>query len=367
MKETTTKQYPRNNSIFHDRDLFMAEQENLFVDGWICVGTDEPLQTAGTWFVYEDFERSLLITRDQDGKICAFNNACTHRGTRLCRRSGSGRQIQCPYHGWTYDLSGRLSGVPRRKGCGDFEDKDFKLQSITVDQVGRFIFVHPGRRAETKLRNYLGSMTKFLEDFSSQMVTHIGDLRLDIHANWKLVVSGMIEDYHTPFVHPKSLETSRASASQSDLRESGHSFYEVEISTSVWIRRIVRLISGKKPTENHFNYLLFPNLIPTSSLNILTVNLFIPTAPDRTLLLVNAYDHSKARTLLRPLGWMQRGLWKVALDRTRQIYVEDNEVIEEAQCGTLAGDNILRGPPHVEEARVEHFLQAVAERTGYYY
>jgi hypothetical protein len=98
------------------------------------------------------------------------------------------------------------------------------------------------------------------------------------------------------------------------------------------------------------------------------VNLFIPTALDRTRLLVNAYDHSKAWTPLRPLSWAaQRVLWKVALHRTRQIYDEDNEVIEEAQCGTLAGDKILRGPPHVEEARVEHYLQAVAERTGYHY
>ena len=44
-----------------------------------------------------------------------------------------------------------------------------------------------------------------------------------------------------------------------------------------------------------------------------------------------------------------------------------NQVIEEAQCGTRTGSAIRRGPPHVEEARVEHFLQAVAERTGYQY
>ncbi|MEO8498450.1 MAG: aromatic ring-hydroxylating dioxygenase subunit alpha, partial [Planctomycetota bacterium] len=229
MTSVCEQQYPRDNSIFSGREMFAAEMKNIFNNGWICVGTDDRLPVPNSRFVYEDFERSLLITRDQDGQVGAFVNACTHRGTRLCHNDGSGRQIQCPYHGWTFDFGGRLLGVPRRSGCEKFESGDFALKSVKSGLLGRFIFVHTGDEPAPDLRDYVGSMADALEKVSAQLVTYLGEIRLPVKANWKLCVSGMVEDYHTPQVHPRTLNTSRGSASESILRERGHSYYEVKI------------------------------------------------------------------------------------------------------------------------------------------
>ena len=56
---------------------------------------------------------SVLVVRGDDGELRAFQNACRHRGSALCEGTGTGlAEIRCPFHRWTYDLSGRLREVP---------------------------------------------------------------------------------------------------------------------------------------------------------------------------------------------------------------------------------------------------------------
>lgn len=59
----------------------------------------------------------MLLVRGDDQKIRAFLNACRHRGTELiCAEFGSVRKFICPYHAWTYERDGQLSGVPDEYG-----------------------------------------------------------------------------------------------------------------------------------------------------------------------------------------------------------------------------------------------------------
>ena len=61
----------------------------------------------------------VVVTRDNDGKLHAFENRCAHRGSLLCiNESGEARDIVCVYHNWSYDLAGNLTGVAFRKGIG---------------------------------------------------------------------------------------------------------------------------------------------------------------------------------------------------------------------------------------------------------
>ncbi len=59
-------------------------------------------------------EEPVLVTRDAHGQIRAFLNTCRHRGMRVCRADwGHTAAFTCPYHGWTYDTAGALTGVPK--------------------------------------------------------------------------------------------------------------------------------------------------------------------------------------------------------------------------------------------------------------
>jgi nitrite reductase/ring-hydroxylating ferredoxin subunit len=73
---------------------------------------------------------SLIIMRGDDGGIRAFINSCRHRGMLVCRvEEGNAKFFRCPYHGWTYDLEGKLTGVPdyRKAYHGDLKREEWPL------------------------------------------------------------------------------------------------------------------------------------------------------------------------------------------------------------------------------------------------
>ena len=54
----------------------------------------------------------ILVTRDEEGKVNAFINACRHRGMQVASGSGCKKSFVCPYHGWTYGLKGENRNIP---------------------------------------------------------------------------------------------------------------------------------------------------------------------------------------------------------------------------------------------------------------
>lgn len=41
----------------------------------------------------------IVVTRNSDGTVRAFFNACRHRGMQVAEGSGCARALSCPYHG----------------------------------------------------------------------------------------------------------------------------------------------------------------------------------------------------------------------------------------------------------------------------
>ena len=100
--------------IFVDQDIYEQELERVFSRCWLYLGHDTQLPNPGDYFTTYMAEDPILVTRDQSGNIRAFLNSCRHRGMRVCRSDmGNAKAFSCPYHGWTYNNAGQLTGVPR--------------------------------------------------------------------------------------------------------------------------------------------------------------------------------------------------------------------------------------------------------------
>ena len=99
---------------YYDPQQFAREKLELFRNYAQFVGPSCMIPQPGDYFAFDDTGIPILIVRNQQGELKAFVNICSHRGAPLneCAsgRAKNGRLFSCPYHGWTYDLEGRLVG-----------------------------------------------------------------------------------------------------------------------------------------------------------------------------------------------------------------------------------------------------------------
>jgi Rieske 2Fe-2S family protein len=188
---------------YTDPDLFLLERERMFARMWVCAGRTEEIAAPGDFVLRDVAGESVIITRRKDGALAAHYNVCRHRGTRLCT-DASGHfpdRIQCPYHGWTYDLDGRLLGAPHMDAAPGFRRDENALTPVAVGEWDGHLFValHP---AAPPLREQLVGLP---ERFSAW---HMGELRrayrltYDVKANWKLLMLNYSECLHCPLIHP---------------------------------------------------------------------------------------------------------------------------------------------------------------------
>src|SRR5690349_11869087 len=125
---TTRKTLPAN--YYTDPAFLKRELQHFFHSQWVCVGRADQIAEPGQYFVRDVAGENLIVVRDESHQIHAYYNVCRHRGTKLCEEStGSfkARRIQCPYHAWTYALSGALLGAPHMTETPGFALSDYRL------------------------------------------------------------------------------------------------------------------------------------------------------------------------------------------------------------------------------------------------
>jgi Rieske 2Fe-2S family protein len=188
--------------FYADPDFYRRELERFYFDRWICAGRADQIPASGDYFTRSLADESVIVTRDVLGEIHALFNVCRHRGTRICERPEGHfvERIQCPYHAWTYDLSGRLLAAPHMPAgfCKD----DYPLHRAGCDEWDGHVFIHLGRDGPHGLDEQIGDLRRRFEAY------RMADLRLgrrivyDVKANWKLIVLNYNECLHCPTLHP---------------------------------------------------------------------------------------------------------------------------------------------------------------------
>src|SRR5580765_1098808 len=109
-------------SLYTDPRIFEDEMERIFYRGWIFVGHDSEVPRPGDFVTRSIGTQPVIMVRGGDGGVGVLVNRCVHRGTMVCNAArGHARTFACPYHGWTYDLSGELIGVPYPGGYSSLD------------------------------------------------------------------------------------------------------------------------------------------------------------------------------------------------------------------------------------------------------
>jgi nitrite reductase/ring-hydroxylating ferredoxin subunit len=96
-------------TLFNEAAVFAAERERIFARPWMAADHVTRLTEEGRYFRFDADSRSIVVTRDSDGRLHALRNVCIHAGYPVCdAEDGAGERLMCPYHGWEYALDGRL-------------------------------------------------------------------------------------------------------------------------------------------------------------------------------------------------------------------------------------------------------------------
>ena len=96
---------------------------------------------VGDYFTTTVNGEPIIVARAKDGSVHAFSAVCQHRGMQVADDAGNCTKFTCPYHQWSYDLTGRLLGAPAMERTVGFDKKEFPLPALQVELWQGFVFV----------------------------------------------------------------------------------------------------------------------------------------------------------------------------------------------------------------------------------
>jgi salicylate 5-hydroxylase large subunit len=202
-------------AAYTDAEVYQQELRKLFyANHWCYLGLEVEIPNVGDFRRTVVGERSVIMVRNKDGGVSAFENVCAHRGAQFCReRSGNAKGFHCPYHHWNYDLEGNLRGLPFRQGIRqdeklhggmpeDFSLKDNGLTKLKVATRGGVVFGSFDHDIES-FEDFLGPtvLSYFDRIFDGRKLTLLGYNRQRIPGNWKLMQENIKDPYHPGLLH----------------------------------------------------------------------------------------------------------------------------------------------------------------------
>ncbi len=281
----------------------------------------------------------LLLTREQ-GMLRAFINRCPHRGVPFEQPSDQPvacKRLVCPYHGWTYDLKGRLQAAARESDfLQPFERSHWPLTPLACRDFGGLVWIALGPDP-LPLEQQLDLVLQESAQLFLQPRALLLRQRDHLNCNWKIAHDNTLDDYHVAIAHPTTLH-----------REQG----PVRLYRHVLSEHGSLLVTPYGEGGEFLTYGLAPwthlLLWPDGRLVLIQ---FLPIDLDscsmEVWLLANPELQSQAP------AWM---------DEIQTFLREDKRLVEAAQVGYASG--LVPGPPHRLEQRILQQQQLYARLMG---
>ncbi len=200
-------------------EVLAWERRHLFAGSWTCLGRVADLVGAGedrgpvTQRAVRIGDVSTLLVRHA-GTVRLFANTCRHRGHELLGdgETSTRRSIICPYHAWSYDLTGALVGAKGFRDDAGFDAAAHGLVELPVVEWQGWVFGHGlhavGTTEAPSFAAHLGSITGILEAYRCVDLVLADRHTYEVAANWKVIAENYHECYHCPLIHPELCQIS---------------------------------------------------------------------------------------------------------------------------------------------------------------
>ena len=295
------------------------------------------LPEAGSYVAREAAGTPIVAVRGSDGTVRAFRNACRHRGMQVASGAGCARALVCRYHGWTYNLEGRLRHIPHEEGFPGFDKAAHPLVPVIASECLGLVFVTQDSPALDD--DSLGGLARLIAPDQRLFAT----AEREFEVNWKILLEGFIEGYHIKSTHPESfLPYGFDNLNVIDLF-GRHSRVTYPFQR---IKKLAKVPAHERRVEGLLTYVyhLFPNVMVATFPTNITIVVLEPLAIDRTLAITYTVTDRPAE-VREAEAEVKKGE-----DFVTQGAVEDREVACAIQRGLKSGANKFFEFGHFEKA-----------------
>ena len=331
------------NPVSHYADAAQLEREIevLFRKFPIIVAHSSQLAEPGQYITHNDTGVPLLVTRNRAGAINAFINVCRHRGARVANEPcGKANTFACPYHSWTYDLDGRLRGLPHAEGFGEVDKETLGLVAVPAFERFGLVWVQPSVLSNLEESNaeapdidkWLAPMAEQLESLDLASHSVYKTWSIERNMSWRVALEGFQESYHFCSAHKHTACSTYLDNQSVFIDKYPH------VRHSVPLAKVSELAGASedqwqyRPNFMTQNYLFPCNFLQTMTDHVY-VHSIIPTGPGTCIfqcmmLIPEAAETDKARRY-----------WEANYNVVRTVFDEDFEIGENIQKGFATGVN----------------------------
>jgi len=188
-------------AFYTDNDIYQRDIEEVYLKIWLYAGHLSEIPSAGDWFLFEMAGESVIIVRSDENKVSALLNVCRHRGSKIClENQGCSRKLVCRYHGWSYDLDGRLHSAAHMPD--DFDKSEISLKKIHTEILEGMIYINFAEQPAS-FEPVREDLEACLHPYRLEKAKVAHRQTYAIKANWKLSVENYTECYHCAPSHPE--------------------------------------------------------------------------------------------------------------------------------------------------------------------
>jgi carnitine monooxygenase subunit len=343
--------------VYHDPDFFALEMERVIRPSWQVVCHESDIPGAGDWHNLELLGENIIVMRGDDGAVRAFHNVCRHRASRILDgSSGCAKKLVCPYHGWTYEKDGRLSGVPNKADYAGLDMAALGLNGVALEIWEGFVFVRLAGE-DLSIAEMMAPYAEMIAPYRFEELKPMGRV---VHrpraVNWKNVADNYSDGLHIPIAHPGltrifgrsyGIEAGEhVDRMWGDLVERPSS----NISERAYQKYLPRVDHLPEDKQRHWLYFkLWPNFAFDIYPDQVDFMQFIPVSPTQTIIREISYALPDDRREMKAARYLN---WRI----NRHVSAEDNELISRVQAG-MASRSYQPGPLGESEVCLRSFAR----------
>jgi choline monooxygenase len=334
---------------YTDPRVEALERRTVWSRTWQVVGRAAQVAEPGAFLTAVVGGEPIVVVRGADGVLRGFFNVCRHHAAAvLTAPCGRVDRMRCPYHGWTYDLTGRLRGVPELDGALGFDRDGSGLVPISAAIWEGFVLVHLDPDP-IPLEAYLGALAGQIAPLGLGALRFLERREYVIGCNWKVFVDNYLDGgYHVPHLHQglgSILDYSRYTIEcfdRSCLQSSPIDPAGGDAATAA-VREGARALY----------FWLYPNFMLNWYAGYLDTNLVIPLGVDRTRVVFDFYFDDIGEACA------EKNRQSIAL--SERIQDEDHAICESVQRG-LGSRAYRAGRLSVRREAGEHLFHRLLAR-----